>query len=177
MRLPLISMANVNKRFASDFQALEGVTLQVAQGKLVSLLGPSGCGKSTVLRLVAGLDQASSGEILSPAVGAAPSSASTAFVFQDPTLMLWASVFDNVWLPLRLAGVSRADASERVVRQLVSVGLAEFAQAYPAELSGGMRMRASIACAAQRVRGRVPEPTGGGDGGQARPGAGRHRHR
>lgn len=145
MAAPLISLANVHKRYASGLLALQGVSLQVAKGELVSLLGPSGCGKSTVLRLVAGLDQASSGELTSPALGPSPSPAGTAFVFQDPTLMPWASVFDNVWLPLRLAGTARADAAERVHQQLGSVGLGEFAQAFPSELSGGMRMRASIA--------------------------------
>ena len=149
MDRPLISLAEVHKRYANGLLALEAVSLQLEQGELVSLLGPSGCGKSTVLRLVAGLDQATSGQIKSPALmqteGAAGANASTAFVFQDPTLMPWASVFDNVWLPLRLAGLSRGEAESKVRQQLDAVGLAEFAQAYPAELSGGMRMRASIA--------------------------------
>jgi NitT/TauT family transport system ATP-binding protein len=142
---PLISLADVHKRYASGLLALQGVSLQVGTGELVSLLGPSGCGKSTVLRLVAGLEQASAGELVSPALSPAPSPAGTAFVFQDSTLMPWASVFDNVWLPLRLAGITRTDAADRVHQQLASVGLGEFAQAFPSELSGGMRMRASIA--------------------------------
>ena len=140
---PLISLQSVDKRFASGVLALRDVQLHVRDGEFVALLGPSGCGKSTLLRLVAGLDSPSAGVVDSPAVGG--EAASTAFVFQDPTLMPWASVFDNVWLPLRLAGVSRDAAGERVRAVLQTVGLADFASAFPAELSGGMKMRTSIA--------------------------------
>ena len=139
----LISLHEVDKRFATGTLALESVSLQVQAGEFVSLLGPSGCGKSTVLRLVAGLDQASRG-----AVRVAPSDPTAqpaAFVFQDPTLMPWASVFDNVWLPLRLAGVPRRQAHPRIEPLLQRLGLADFADARPAELSGGMKMRVSIA--------------------------------
>lgn len=140
----LISLTSVDKRFANGVLALDAVDLRVAPGEFVSLLGPSGCGKSTVLRLIAGLDRASGGEVLTPASvrGGQPP---LAFVFQEPTLMPWASVFDNVWLPLRLAGRSRADAAPAVSDALTLVGLSEFAHAFPAELSGGMKMRASIA--------------------------------
>jgi len=141
---PLISLRRVHKRFANGVSALEDVDLQLRAGEFVSLLGPSGCGKSTVLRLIAGLDGPSSGDIESPAV-AASGAADTAFVFQDPTLMPWANVADNVWLPLRLAGRSRAQADAAAREALQRVGLADFAAAYPAQLSGGMRMRASIA--------------------------------
>ena len=141
---PLISLHGVDKRFANGVMALQGVGLQVAEREFVSLLGPSGCGKSTVLRLVAGLERPSAGQIDSPAV-TSTRTAETAFVFQDPTLMPWASVFDNVWLPLRLANESRATSASRVRDVLGRVGLAGFEDAYPAELSGGMRMRASIA--------------------------------
>jgi len=140
----LISLQGVDKRFATGVTALEGVDLQVAEEEFVSLLGPSGCGKSTVLRLVAGLDRASAGQVASPAAGVG-SAADTAFVFQDATLMPWASVLDNVWLPLRLAGESRTGSRQRVLDALHLVGLAGFEKAFPAELSGGMRMRASIA--------------------------------
>jgi NitT/TauT family transport system ATP-binding protein len=124
--------------------ALNDFTLKVGQGEFVALLGPSGCGKTTALRLAAGLEAPTSGTVEAPALRGS-GGASTAFVFQEPTLMPWASVFDNVWLPLRLAGVSRAAARDRVMTMLRSVGLGEFAQAYPAELSGGMKMRTSIA--------------------------------
>ena len=140
---PVIQLHDASKRFGNGVQALEGCSLQLASGEFVSLLGPSGCGKSTVLRLVAGLEQPSSGTVNSPALQGAE--AATAYVFQEPALMPWASVFDNVWLPLRLAGHSRAAARDRVAAALRGVGLQDFGAAYPAELSGGMKMRTSIA--------------------------------
>ena len=140
----LISLSRVDKRFANGVQALNAVDLRVAPGEFVSLLGPSGCGKSTVLRLIAGLDAASSGKVVAPA-SARGRRPATAFVFQEPTLMPWASAFDNVWLPLRLAGASRADAAPAVSAALRLVGLCEFERSFPAELSGGMKMRTSIA--------------------------------
>jgi len=139
----IVSLESVDKRFASGLQALSGTSLRVAPGEFVTLIGPSGCGKSTVLRLAAGLDVPSAGRIDAPAL--TNEAAQTAFVFQEPTLMPWASVFDNVWLPLRLAGASRAAARARVEAVLAAVGLGEFAAAFPNELSGGMKMRVSIA--------------------------------
>ncbi|MEI7465891.1 MAG: ABC transporter ATP-binding protein [Burkholderiales bacterium] len=139
-----IELHDVVKRYGSGTLALQGISFNVGAREFVSLLGPSGCGKSTVLRLIAGLDDATSGRIASPALGSA-TTRDTAFVFQDPTLMPWASVFDNVWLPLRLAGQSKADATAQVRQVLTLVGLAEFEASFPAELSGGMRMRTSIA--------------------------------
>ncbi len=138
-------MRHVHKIFDGGVEALRDVSLAVRPGEFVALLGPSGCGKSTVLRLAAGLESATSGEMRAPALRAATSGHDTAFVFQEATLMPWASVFDNVWLPLRLQGLRRATAAERVRHVLASVGLAEFENAYPAQLSGGMKMRASIA--------------------------------
>ena len=137
-----ISLHDVHRRFGS-LQALAGVSMRVQAGEFVSLLGPSGCGKSTVLRLVAGLDDPDQGRIVSPA--RAPGAASTAFVFQEPTLMPWATVLDNVGLPLKLQGLARADVAARSRAVLQRVGLADFEQAWPATLSGGMKMRASIA--------------------------------
>jgi len=141
---PLIHLQHVDKRFDSGLQALSDVSLAVRPGEFVALLGPSGCGKSTVLRLAAGLEPASAGQVSAPALrpGAAEQ---TAFVFQEPTLMPWATVFDNVWLPLRLRGRSRADAADAVRGVLARVGLADVERAHPAQLSGGMKMRASIA--------------------------------
>ncbi len=123
--------------------ALTDCSLHVNSGEFVSLLGPSGCGKSTVLRLVAGLDQPTGGTVHSPALQAAESD--TAYVFQEPALLPWANVSDNVWLPLRLAGHSRDASQDRITAALRGVGLQDFGAAYPAELSGGMKMRASIA--------------------------------
>ena len=145
---PLISLHQVSKRFDNGLQALQQVSLTVAAGEFVALLGPSGCGKSTVLRLVAGLDDASSGQVQAPALqagGAAGSADTTAFVFQEPTLLPWATLFDNVWLPLRLQGRSRKASAPAVRAVLARVGLGEFERAHPAQLSGGMKMRASIA--------------------------------
>jgi NitT/TauT family transport system ATP-binding protein len=140
---PSVRLDLVAKRFATGLLALEATTLSVAPGEFVSILGPSGCGKSTILRLLAGLDVASGGRVEAPALDG--HSADTAFVFQEPTLMPWATVFENVWLPLRLSGRRRAEAAPVVDAMLRHVGLADFRAAYPAELSGGMKMRASIA--------------------------------
>lgn len=139
----VVTLEGVDKRFDNGVQALAGTSLRVEAGEFVALLGPSGCGKSTVLRLAAGLDAPSAGRIDAPALRS--SAADTAFVFQDATLMPWASVADNVWLPLRLAGLGRAEAWPRVEAALATVGLTDFAAAFPNELSGGMRMRVSIA--------------------------------
>jgi len=141
---PLIRLTGVSRRFPAGTDALSGVTLDVGRGEFVALLGPSGCGKSTLLRLIAGLDSPTSGRIVWEAEGR-PAAGQIGFVFQDPTLMLWASVADNVWLPLRLTGVSRAAARPQIEAMLARLGLKGFAESYPRELSGGMRMRVSIA--------------------------------
>ena len=139
---PLVSLQDASKTYASDTVALAGLNLDVCEGEFLSLLGPSGCGKSTILRLIAGLDQVSSGTLTR---GFESGRASVGFVFQEPTLMPWASVFDNVFLPLRLQGRSRRQAALSVGEALALVGLAAEAAAFPRELSGGMRMRVSIA--------------------------------
>jgi len=137
---PLVTLRGVDKVFANQVTALKGLDLEVRAGEFLSLLGPSGCGKSTVLRLLAGLAAPTRGEIYwrtnRPELG---------FVFQEPTLTPWSDVFTNVWLPLRLAGVSKEKARPRVEEALEQVGLAGFAKAYPRQLSGGMKMRVSIA--------------------------------
>ena len=144
----MIRLAGIRKTYPNGVVALDGLDLQVEAGEFVSLLGPSGCGKSTALRLIAGLASADSGLLrVEPGDATAddPSRRGIAFVFQDPTLMPWATAFDNVWLPLRLAGLPRAAAADRVREALAGVGLDGFENAYPRELSGGMRMRVSIA--------------------------------
>jgi NitT/TauT family transport system ATP-binding protein len=124
-------------------QALDGLELSVGEGEFVSLVGPSGCGKSTALRLVAGLAQPTAGKI-SWAPGSRRSG-DVSFVFQEPTLLPWSRVWENVYLPLRLRGEKRAAARDRVDKALSMVGLGDFRHAYPRELSGGMKMRVAIA--------------------------------
>ena len=136
----IVSLRNVGKTFESGTVALDGLDLEVRDGEFVSLLGPSGCGKSTALRIVAGLSAPSVGAIEWPA-----GSGQIGFVFQEPTLMPWADVAANVRLPLRLAYADETQSRAAVHRTLERVGLAEFAQSYPRQLSGGMKMRASIA--------------------------------
>jgi NitT/TauT family transport system ATP-binding protein len=140
---PLLALNSVGKTFASGVTALAGVDLTIREGDFVSLLGPSGCGKSTALRLIAGLSSPTTGVI--DWRGRPLGKTDVGFVFQEPTLMPWASVFDNVWLPLRLQGVSRAKAEPAVRAVLERVHLTGFENAVPRELSGGMKMRASIA--------------------------------
>ncbi len=144
---PILALRRVGKTFANSVMALENFDLDVREGEFVSLLGPSGCGKSTALRLIASLLEPSRGEVAwseTPAPGE-KNSHTIGFVFQEPTLMPWATVFANVFLPLRLAGVGREDARPRVERMLDRVGLADFAKTFPRELSSGMRMRVSLA--------------------------------
>ena len=137
---PAITLDCISKRFDSGLQALADVSLAVEAGGFVAILGPSGCGKTTVLRVVAGLEQPSSGSVT---LGA--STPALSYVFQEPTLMPWADVRDNVSLPLRIAGMPPAVIDGRVASALGAVGLEAFSTAFPAELSGGMKMRASIA--------------------------------
>ncbi len=135
-------MDAVNKTFRGNIVALDGMTLDVRGGDFISLLGPSGCGKSTALRLIAGLMQPTSGRI---AWQAEQQPGDLGVVFQEPTLMPWATVAQNVWLPFRLRGRSYNDVKDEVLGVLKLVGLEKFLTAYPRELSGGMKMRVSIA--------------------------------
>src|SRR5437870_163257 len=138
----LLSLRNVGKVFSNGVTALSKVDLAIREGDFLSLLGPSGCGKSTALRLIAGLSTPTSGQL---DWGGSIDRLNIGFVFQEPTLLPWASVFDNVWLPLRLKGVSRAGAEPAVMEMLSRVHLTGFETAVPRELSGGMKMRVSIA--------------------------------
>jgi NitT/TauT family transport system ATP-binding protein len=141
-----VSLRGVTKVYDNGVTALGPFDLDVVRGEFVSLLGPSGCGKSTALRLVAGLAAPSSGAVsVSHRTGEARAGHSIGFVFQEPTLMPWTSVRENVRLPLKLAAAPAAEADARVSEALAQVGLTEFADAYPRELSGGMKMRVSLA--------------------------------
>ena len=144
----LLRLAGISKTFNNGVTALAGIDLTIRPGEFVSLLGPSGCGKSTLLKLIADLSAPSSGMIDWPqsaydALGTAKTA--LGFVFQDPTLLPWRTVIDNVHLPLLLAGVSKRDAKDRIDEVLALVGLSAFADAHPRQLSGGMKMRVSIA--------------------------------
>jgi len=125
--------------------ALSGLDLDVSPGEFVALLGPSGCGKSTLLRLVAGLDVPTSGQALVDGAPAFERRSPVGFVFQDAHLMPWRSVLDNAALPLELADAPRAERRAAARGVLVDVGLEDAMDRLPAELSGGMRMRVSLA--------------------------------
>ncbi len=145
---PLLTLDHVSKAYGHTAPAVSDISVDIERGSFVSLVGPSGCGKSTLLRLIAGLVQPSSGTLawapasLSPGPSEQPE---LGFVFQDATLLPWASAFDNVYLPLKLKGLSREDATTRVTTALSRVGLVDDQNKRPHELSGGMRMRVSIA--------------------------------
>ena len=136
----LLSVSNVDKRFANGTQALRDLSFTVAAGEFVSLLGPSGCGKSTALRIAAGLLAPDTGALKYP-----DGRPEIGFVFQEPTLMPWADALTNARLPLDLKRVARDEGNARAASALARVGLQGFERAYPRELSGGMKMRVSIA--------------------------------
>ncbi len=145
---PAVVFDDVSVSFGNGRKALDGVSLTVAPGEFLSIIGPSGCGKSTILRLIAGLIRPSEGTVTTARDATTVKDRrrdDIGFVFQDPTLMPWASVFTNIWLPLRLRGVAKADAAAGINGVLDRVGLSDLAGAYPHELSGGMKMRVSIA--------------------------------
>jgi NitT/TauT family transport system ATP-binding protein len=135
---PVLTLTHVGKRFPDGTDALAAVDLGVAPGQFVSVLGPSGCGKSTLLRIAAGLEQATSGSVQVP-------TDQIAYVFQDPTLLPWRTVQDNVELLGELRGLPKDERRRRAENAIRLVGLSEFANHRPRALSGGMRMRVSLA--------------------------------
>jgi NitT/TauT family transport system ATP-binding protein len=141
-RPPVLEMQAVDKTFRGGVQALAQMSLSVHEGDFIALLGPSGCGKTTALRLIAGLMPPTAGRIQWEGGMAA---GDLGVVFQEPTLMPWATVAQNVWLPFRLRGMALGAVRDRIDEVLRLVGLGGFADAYPRELSGGMKMRVSIA--------------------------------
>lgn len=141
-RAELMRVDAVDKVFPGNVQALRDMSLTVREGDFISLLGPSGCGKSTALRLISDLSSPTSGRITWTQDR---QQGDLGVVFQEPTLMPWASVAQNVYLPFRLEGKSYKDMRDDVLSALKLVGLEKFQNAYPRELSGGMKMRVSIA--------------------------------
>jgi len=143
--VPIVRLAGVGKRFGTGAPVLEGIDLAVAPGEFISFIGPSGCGKSTLLRLIAGLADPSAGEIVVDGMQPADAREEVFFVFQDATLLPWKRVAANVELPLLLRGDRTDRRRERVRAMLDLVGLAPAADKFPWQLSGGMKMRVSIA--------------------------------
>ncbi len=138
--MPLVRVRDVSQVFANGVRALDGASLDIEAGEFLSVLGPSGCGKSTLLRLIAGLAVPTAGTIDWP-----QGRPDLGFVFQEPTLMPWTTALANVALPLKLRGVARSEREARAAEALAGVGLGGFEKSYPRELSGGMKMRVSIA--------------------------------
>jgi len=145
---PVIALSQVDKIFANGMRGLDPIDLRIMPGEFISLIGPSGCGKSTLLKLIAKLIEPTSGTIRwwgGDFAGVGTAGRRLSFVFQDPTLMPWARVGANVRLPLELARRPAAEIAERTQAALAHVGLTKYERHYPRQLSGGMRMRASIA--------------------------------
>jgi NitT/TauT family transport system ATP-binding protein len=140
-----VRLERVSKRFGTGPEVLSGIDAEVGLGEFVSFIGPSGCGKSTLLRMIAGLIEPTGGTIAIEGRKPAFATAKYFFVFQDANLLPWRRVAANVELPLLLRGDPRADRRLRVQRMLELVGLAEAANKFPWQLSGGMKMRVSIA--------------------------------
>ena len=138
MAASALSLLEVEKTFANGVRAVERLSLDIPAAQFLAIVGPSGCGKSTLLRMIAGLEKPTGGSI-------GGSSSSIAYVFQDAHLLPWRTVLKNVCLPLEFAGVPKPEREKRAADILRSVGLAEAMQQYPAQLSGGMRMRVSLA--------------------------------
>lgn len=142
---PLVELREVSKRFGEGPLVLDRITLAAQPGDFISLIGPSGCGKSTLLRLIAGLSPVSAGALTVAGRTPEEAAADLAFVFQEPTLLPWLTVEKNVELPQKLRGIAPAQRAETGQRVLDLVRLGEKARAYPRQLSGGQKMRVSIA--------------------------------
>ncbi|SFL46234.1 ABC transporter ATP-binding protein [Salibacterium qingdaonense] len=143
-----IAFSQLSKVFQNGTAALDRLNLTIEEGEFITFLGPSGCGKSTALRMAAGLEEPSTGAV--NVFGRSPKDTientnDIAFVFQEPNLLPWRKVLDNVILPLELRGISKKEAREEGLRVLDMVGLKKYAKVFPRELSGGMKMRVSIA--------------------------------
>jgi NitT/TauT family transport system ATP-binding protein len=142
---PLVDLQSVSKRYGESALILDRLTLHATAGDFLGVIGPSGCGKSTLLRLIAGLSPVSSGELTVNGKAPGGDGAETAFVFQEPTLLPWSTVAQNVELPHRLRGTAAAERVRVREAALSLVGLSDRADAYPRQLSGGQKMRVSLA--------------------------------
>ncbi|MFN2459508.1 MAG: ABC transporter ATP-binding protein [Candidatus Velthaea sp.] len=140
-----ITVEHLSKRHASGTLALDDVNLEVEHGEFLAVVGPSGCGKTTLLRIMAGLDTATEGRIVSEAAPSSRHQLASALVFQEASLFPWMNVAENVAFAFDSLGVSRPDVQRRVAQELELVGLTAFAHAYPHQLSGGMKQRAAVA--------------------------------
>jgi NitT/TauT family transport system ATP-binding protein len=147
-RPPAVEVLSAEKVFANGTRGLAPIDLTIADGEFLTLIGPSGCGKSTLLKLIANLIEPSDGRLLwwrGEFAQVGQDGRHLAFVFQEPTLMPWARVDANVRLPLELANVANAKTAPVVAEAIERVGLSKFSRHYPRQLSGGMKMRVSIA--------------------------------
>jgi len=143
--VPMVEIEGVAKRYGNGQPVLGGISLSVAKGEFVSLIGPSGCGKSTVLKLISGLTQPTSGSIRVDGMAPRDAREIVSYIFQDATLLPWRTVEQNVALGLELESVAKPTRAEKTAAALDLVGLAHVAKSYPRQLSGGMKMRVSIA--------------------------------
>ena len=141
----MLTISNVSKSYGSSPPVLEQIDLVIDKGEFVSLIGPSGCGKSTLLKLISGLTSPGSGSILVDGMTPVQARKTVSYIFQDATLLPWRTVSRNVGLGLELEHVSRETRTQRVKSLIELVGLSHVAKAYPRQLSGGMKMRVSVA--------------------------------
>ena len=143
--VPEIEIAGVTKQYGNARPVLESIDLKVAKQEFISIIGPSGCGKSTILKLIAGLTAPTSGTIRVDGMTPQNARETISFVFQDATLLPWRTVTENIGLGLELEHVPGGQREKEISALLELVGLKHVASAYPRELSGGMKMRVSIA--------------------------------
>ncbi len=141
----VVEFQNVTKRYGEGPLILDGISFRAEEGDFISLIGPSGCGKSTLLKLIAGLSPCSSGSLTIRGVPRSEAADELAVVFQEPTLLPWLTAQENVELPLRLRGISVDQRRATATRLLSLVGLSERTRYFPRQLSGGQKMRVSIA--------------------------------
>jgi NitT/TauT family transport system ATP-binding protein len=143
--VPMVEIENLGKRYGTGQPVLGGISLSVVKGEFVTLIGPSGCGKSTVLKLISGLTPPTSGSIRVDGMAPKDAREIVSYIFQDATLLPWRTVQQNVGLGLELEGVARPVREQKTAALLELVGLTHVSKSYPRQLSGGMKMRVSIA--------------------------------